>query len=878
MNEHSTRPEGEAPSVWRAADAVESLKRVGGDPFLTMVARGEARTFSGNDFVQLIYGACQALEARGASRGDVVAIWAPNSAAWIAAGLACHLTGIILAPLDSLVSAKEALEQASASRAKLLLIEAAARQEFEGRIPTLEIDGITPAAAAPVLPMLEDSAPLALFRTSGTTGTPKSFYLTQGNLGWNARTISRSGLLKVSDRVLMPLPMHHVYPWITAVLTSVTLGARIILPESPSGPHIAEALKLCSPTLIVGVPRLYDAMLVGLRTRAASKGKLAARLVEMLISLSIRLRRLTAGRFGHQLLAPLRRSVGRDLRMLISGGANLTAETTETLEAFGWDVRSGYGLAETAASVCGPISAKRAGSVGKPLDGCEIRIDGPGQDGVGEILLMGPSLFSGYLQNPEANRNAFTADGFFRTGDLGRVDKDGFLFITGRIKERIVLAGGDKIFPEDVERAYLAIPQIGEIGVLERNGGLVALVVPNMAEVGKFDTIDPYDAIRVGLGSVATSVPSTWRLSGFALSREPLPRTRLGKLRRFALPQLYEQALTGRRDGPAEEMSEADRAWLAGPPRDKVWEILKRDHGQGLALGSHMQLDLGLDSFAWMTLAVAIEESTGVRLEAADIAAIGTVRDLLERVSEKAANPMLQELDEARLAAEKAHWFAPLSTIERVFGEIVFAINRATLRLGFSLTVSGLENLPQSGPFVLCPNHVSLMDPSSVAAALPRAVRQRTVWAAARSRVKGRWLKPRAARALRLYPVDDSSPASAIGMALTALSAGNVVVWFPEGWRSGDGHLLPFHAGIGHVMLGSDVPTLPVFVKGTFEAWPRTLKWPKFRPVHVAFGPPCTRQDLLQGKADADSPAEAIAGALRDRLIDLARQNGTEVG
>lgn len=878
MDDQSKGPESGSASVWQAADAVTTLSRLGSAPFLTTVTKGEARTFSGSDFVQLIYGACRALETRGVSKGDVVAIWAPNSAGWIAAGLACHLKGIILAPLDSLISAKEALEQAAASKAKLVLIDAAARQEFEGRIPTLEIDRITPVADAPELPELEDSAPLALFRTSGTTGTPKSFYLTQGNLGWNARTISRSGLLDASDRVLMPLPMHHVYPWITAVLTSVTLGARIILPESPSGPHIAEALKLCPPTLIVGVPRLYDAMLLGIQSRAASKGKLAARLVGMLTALSIRLRRLTGGRIGHQLLAPLRRTIGRDLRMLISGGANLTAETTETLEAFGWDVRSGYGLAETAASVCGPISAKRAGSVGKPLDGCELRIDAPAADGVGEILLKGPSLFSGYLNNPEANRTAFTPDGFFRTGDLGRIDEDGFLFVTGRIKERIVLAGGDKVFPEDVERAYLAIPQIGEIAVLERNGDLVALVVPNMAEVGKFETIDPYDAIRVGLGSVATSLPSTWRLSGFALSRDPLPRTRLGKLRRFALPPLYERALTGRRDGPTAELSEADRSWLAGPPRDKVWEMLKRDHGQGLSLDSHMQLDLGLDSFAWMTLSVAIEEATGARLDATDIAAIGTVRELLAKVSEKAANPKLQELDEARAAAEKAHWFAPLSVVERIFGEIVFALNRATLRLGFSLTVSGLENLPQSGPFVLCPNHVSLMDPSSVAAALPPAVRRRTVWAAAQSRVKGGWLKPRGARALRLYPVDDASPGSAVGMALSALSAGNVVVWFPEGWRSGDGHLLPFHAGIGHVMLGSDAPALPVFVKGTFEAWPRTLKWPRFRPVHVAFGPVCRAQDLLADKGDVTSPAEDIADALRDRLIELARQNGVEVG
>jgi long-chain acyl-CoA synthetase len=156
-------------------------------------------------------------------------------------------------------------------------------------------------------------------------------------------------------------------------------------------------------------------------------------------------------------------------------------------------------------------------------------------------------------------------------------------------------------------------------------------------------------------------------------------------------------------------------------------------------------------------------------------------------------------------------------------------------------------------------------------------LRRQTVWAAARSRVKGRWPKPQVARALRLYPVEDASPFSAVGIANAALAAGNIVVWFPEGWRSGDGQLLPFQPGIGHVLLAADVPVLPVYIGGTFEAWPRTQRLPRFRPVSVTFGRPLLRQDLLAGEANPFNPAQRIAEALRAQLIEVARQTGAGV-
>ena len=569
------------------------------------------------------------LRESGVGRGTVVAIWAPNSAEWCAVGLACHLLGAVLAPIDALLSADEAHEQVIASSAALVFVDGAPAA-FQDKPTCLDLKKLPRSDDCPSIDDLAGDDPIAQFRTSGTTGAPKVFRLSLRNIGWNVRAIAGTGLVTAEDRVLMPLPFHHVFPWITATLTCLTIGAPLILPESPTGPQIAEALKLGRATIIVGVPRLYEAMLAGIRARLASKGHFSALAFDGGLGLAKRLHRISGGRLGSALMAPLRRAIAPELRLLVSGGAHLPVEVEAELEALGWDVRTGYGLAETAASVTAPPLARPAGSVGQPISGCEVRIDEPGEDGTGEIELRGSMVFSGYIDNAKANAEAFTEDGYFRTGDLGRLDADGFLFVTGRKKEVIVLAGGDKLYPEDVEQRYLADPQVAEIGVLERDGALVALIVPNLAETAKSGSANAEDAIRVALGTVARRLPSTWRLAGFALTSQPLPRTRLGKLRRFRLPELYDRAKAGIAESGGRALTAEERAWVEMPPRAGVWAILLRDHGTGaFDLNSHLQLDLGLNSFSWMTLGVAIDEATGVRFDQADMAAISTVRDLL---------------------------------------------------------------------------------------------------------------------------------------------------------------------------------------------------------------------------------------------------------
>ena len=861
---------------WSPAAAVASLKEGADRPALLIVAGGLVDTVTSGDLARRVYGAAGALAAAGVRRGDIVVLHGANGPGWIAAALACGWLGASLAPLDTLTDPREAAELAVKVGARALVTDAGV-DAGQGLVAALSLSalGIATRAAAPDPAALAPEDPVAVFRTSGTTGAPKTFRLTLGNVAAVADAIAACGLLRPEDRVLMPLPLHHVYAWITATLPTLRIGGALILPESAAGAHVADALRAGRPTVIVGVPKLYDAFLAGLYGRIRSVGRLPAAGFAGLMRLAIAAQHVGL-KFGPALFGPLRRAAAPDLRMLVCGGARLEPGTAEALEALGWDVRTGYGLSETASMVAGNLIEKRLGTEGRAMAGAEVRILNADPAGVGEIAVRGPGVFSGYLDNDEENARAFADDGYFRTGDLGRLDRDGFLHVVGRAKEVIVLGGGENLFPEDVEKRYETAADIAEIAVFERGGQLLALIRPDMASIAARGALRAEDAVKVALSGVAKELPSTWRLSGFALTRSPLPRTRLGKLRRFRLPHLYDRAKAGAGSDAARALTAEEQAWVGVPPRKAVWAILARDRPEGaFDLDSHMQLDLGLDSFGWMTLALAIEQETGVRLDPRRIATIASVRDLLEAVSETVATPAGPSAA-ASAEAERARWLAPRTATHRMVGHLLLGLNAALMRLLFRLEVSGAERLPLNGPLLICPNHVSDLDPSAIGAALPAVLRPRLRWAADRVRVFPNRLARAFCRALRVFPVDETDPLAAVGMAAEALARGEVQVWFPEGWRSADGRLLPFQPGVGLVLQRTRAPVVPVFIEGTLAAWPRSRRFPRPARVRVTFGAPMTLADLA-GPGETESDPARIAEALRGAVGDLGRLRDADI-
>ena len=825
------------------------------------------------------------LRDTGIGGGERVALWAPNSPVWIVAALAVLRAGGVVVPIDDLADAEQ-LDAALRSSAAGTIFTTAHHLESCGeilravRVVLVDDD----ACDGPVstgwrsllaeqiedLPIPAPDDPALLSWTSGTTGSPKAFMLTHGNIATNVEALQKLNVVGLRDRALLPLPLHHAYPFIVGMLTTLTIGTAIVLPGGTTGPLLMRAMREADVTTIIGVPRLYDAVWAAIETRIAARGRVTRLLWRALLQATNSVQRLTGLQLGRLLFAPVRRGIARRLRLLVSGGARLERETEQRLEALGWTVLSGYGLAETASLFTGnQPGARRPGSAGRPIADGEVRIADPDEDGVGEIELHGSSITKGYLDNPEANRAAFTADGWYRTGDLGFVDRDGFLFVTGRTKEVLVLSGGKKVAPEDLERSYGRAPEIAEMAVLEDKGALVALVRPDRDKLHERGAANLRDGIRVILAEKAQGLPSWQRLSGFALTDQPLPRTRLGKYRRFLLPALYTEALAGGGRRAAHALTPGEAALLRDPTAEAVWALLQERYPDlALDLDVDLALDLNIDSFEWMEIAVALQDRLNIQLTETDIAGIQTIRELLRLAIERRGGARALPREEPAMARDFERWLAPTGRLLTALALVLYALNWLFMRGLFRLRASGAEKLPVTGAFVITSNHVSDLDGMVIAAALSWSQFRRLYWAGDMVRMFSNPFNRLFCRALHVFPVDAKFPGATLESARRVLQTGHVQVWFPEAWRSPDGRLQRFLPGIGQLLLRSHAPAVPSYIGGAFEALPRGRRIPKLRRITVTFGS-AEPVEVLRTAGTGRTDEERITGALRQRVAAL---------
>jgi long-chain acyl-CoA synthetase len=836
------------------------------------------------------------LRGAGVGRGDHVGLFAANRMEWVAACLAVISAGAVIVPLDAQLG-DEALGRALADCGARYVFTTA---DQAGRLENLdagsrsilldvgEEDGRSWRCLLTdddvELPPAEPGDSAALFYTSGTTGAAKGVPLSHANLVFQIDALLGADLLSEDDRILLPLPLHHVYPFVMGMLTPLAAGLPIILPPSLAGPQLVRALKVGEATMIIGVPRLFGALYSGIEQRVSSGGRLVATLFRCVIGLR-RLTRLNAGRLA---LRPLCRRFGPRLRVLASGGAALDPDLAAKLEGLGWRVAVGYGLTETAPLLTlNPPDGSKLRSVGRPVFGVEIRIDpsavpeadsGAGAPcGEGEILARGPNVFSGYRNRPEETSKVFDGDGWFRTGDLGHFDDDGYLYVTGRASTLIVTPGGKNIQPENVEGAYQENPSIREIGVLQRDGRLVAVIVPETDEHhGQSDT---EGAIREAVEAESKRLPSYQRISDYAISREALEYTRLGKLKRHLLEERYERARRHAERperttvGPVapEEMSEEDSKLRAVPAATRVWRLLAaRYPDRRLAPDASLQLDMDIDSLGWVNLTLEIGEKTGIELDEAAIGRIDTVGDLLREVASGNGRTTRHvssfERPEEVLDDRQKRWLTPLGQAGSALARSMFALNRVIMRGLFCLRVEGLENLPEEGPFIIAPNHVSYLDSFAVAAALDHRVLRHTYWAGWIGAAFGNPLTRLVSRLAQVVPIDpDRAGLSSLAFGAAVLKRGQNLVWFAEGERSPTGSLRPFKPGVGLLLGNYPVPVVPAFIRGTYETMPRGRFLQRLGQVTVTFGEPFDPRSL----DGTTGPQEQVVGAVHARVAEL---------
>ena len=828
------------------------------------------------------------LAAFGIKSGMHIAIVAPNGSEWVIARLALGAIGAVVCALDDLSTEAELSTALAHSDCRYVMAtprHAATILAIDPKMSVIVIgdgDGSAPAggcvwqdlfsANSASSVTISSDRPALLAYTSGTTGPPKGFHLTHAHIWANLQPLVAARLIGSGDRVLLPLPLHHVYPFLLGLLTPLSSGAAVVFPEAISGPELVRAIRVADVSVIVGVPRLYAALVSSLEARVAARGSVVNAIFRTLLAASIGIRRRFHVAAGRWLFRRLRGLIGPQLRLLVSGGAHLDPETLWKLAGLGFEVRSGYGLAETASIFTGNLpGVERLGSEGKPFQGGALRIATPDEGGIGEIELTGPNVFRGYCDNPTADAEAFSADGWFRTGDLGRIDEDGFLYVTGRRKETIVLGGGKKVDPEALERIYGSSPFIREIAVLEHQGTLVALVLPDFLAIRAGPSARVDETIRITLVGKSQNLPPYERLAGFALVREPLPRTRLGKYRRFLLPDLYRRSLSDEGPPALRAPTPDDEALLAQPRARRLYDVLlARYPNRSISLEASPQLDLGIDSLEWISLSLALEQG-GLSLSEKAFADAITVRDLLHAANRDAAATEDHAASKEQEIIER-HWLAPTGGGLRTLGFVVYLVNWFLMRLLFRLRVEGSENLPTKGPYVLVANHGSDLDAPVIIAALSYRRARRLYWAGDAARLfRRRWLNP-LWRALHVLPADDRLPSRTLAFGEAVIERGDDLAWFPEGWRTPDGRLQHFLPGIGQILVRTRVPAIPIYVSGTFEALPRNRVIPHLLPVRVVIGRPLAGYALRPSGPEEKAGHQHIADELHQAIAALESQ------
>ena len=820
-------------------------------------------------------------EHRGLRPGCAVAFLAGGSAGLVVASLAAIKAGAIIVPLDVQFSDDMLRHVLDDSETRFVFTTRAYAPRLQ-RIPTalrleiilldvgpedeqswhrLLVTHSTNGKMHDVRP--EDRA--ALFYTSGTTGPPKGVPLTHGNLAFELNAIRDADLVQADERMLMPLPLHHVYPFVVGLLAPLMLGVPIIFPHSLTGPQIVRALQESEATLVLGVPKLYRAVDAAIEARVKASGALSAAMFRVLLSMSLWLRRRLGIRLGRILFASLHRRFAPKLRYLLCGGSKLDSDLAWKLEALGWRVATGYGLTETSPILAmESLKEGRIGSAGRPLPGVELRI----QDG--EIQARGPNVFAGYHNLPDRTAEVFTADGWFRTGDLGRLAEDGYLYVTGRASTLIKSEGGEKIQAEELEAIYASAAGIREIAVLQRENRLAGLLVPA-------DPRADEASLRTEIEQVSRRLPSYQRITDYAITHEPLPRTHLGKLQRGELSARFEQAKKGDaaavkpRPLPIEKMSAEDRALLEEPRVRRVWDWLaERYADRRLTPDSSVQLELGIDSLDWLNLTLEIRQLAEAELTADAIGRIETVRDLLRAVAEEPAggvsvSPL--ERPEEVISDAQRRALSPVRWVRSFVGWVVLSLNRMLLRSLFHLNVRGIENVPLRGPFILAPNHASQLDAPAVAAALDDVRLRQVYWLTE----FGNFLSKLVTRLPGVMPVEPERAAiSSLAAAAAVLKQGHGLVLFPEGARTRTGELQSFKTGVGLLLAHFRIPVVPVYIAGTYEALPAGKTLPSRCPITVIFGQ-ALDTTVLEREGTGAEARDRITSALREQVAKLRK-------
>jgi len=863
------------------------------------------------------------LTENGFHPGARIAILADNHPRWITAYLGIIAAGCAAVPLDTAFNADQVAKLLRDSGSSLVFCDgkhlAVAQEAVAGlsvrilltdsgelrsagqpraAVPTrANLDSIFAAGPGNFVPVSSKDDDLAsLLYTSGTTADPKGVMLTHSNLMGEVRAVFGWAHIGPEDALLGVLPLFHVLSQMANLLLPLVKGSRVVYLETVNTTELLRALAEREITAFAVVPQFFYLIHERIFKEVAKRGRLASGAVRMMMALT-RFSRRFGWNPGPLLFPEIHNTFGRKMRYLVTGGSRFDPKIGRDFHALGIDILQAYGLTETsAAAFATSLDDNVIGSVGKALTGVEGKIVEPqnqedGGPATGEIAIRGAIVMKGYWNRPDATAAALR-DGWLYTGDLGYFDGAGNLFITGRKKEVIILSNGKNIYPEEVEAHYLKSPYVGEIAVMGLEGlpgedRLHAVVVPNFDVLKQRKIVNAKEVIRYDIENLSAQLPSTKRIGSYEIWQDSLPRTTTRKLKRFEIEKRVHANRTEGRSGDAEvssekPLSEGDAAWVEQPEVQRALKIIReaaRNRSQSIRPGDNLELDLGLDSMQRVELLVALEQELGGSIEESRLSEIYSARELVEAVCKSGASGAV-----STLRAQFAGWDVVLQEgpadpelrllLERQpFKETFWYVLSRLIQIialdRFHLRVDGLEKLPAHGPFIICSNHQSFIDPIILAGVLPRRV-FRDTFAVGTSEIFGEGFMRTLARWLRVVVVDpDANLIPAMRAGAFGLRKGDVLLLYPEGERSIDGTPKTFKKGAAILSIHIQAPIVPVAIEGFYEAWPRGKSFQKFAPLRIRIGNPICPPPAAGASEEA---YEKLTAELKERVVEMWEQ------
>lgn len=877
----------------------------------------DTQVYTFGEMLKQIRSIAYRLESEGVAFGDRVALIGENHPCWAIAYLGTIYRGGVIVPLDPNGEIETITNFLENSEAKVAFLSPNMTGKFQqieeklGRhIPAVvwnleqSSNGFKkfedwsntefPEAFAKQIPTAKGDDTALMIYTSGTTGTPKGVPLTHGNIVAELDGINKVINLSSSDSILSLLPLFHAYLQIVNLWVAPTYGVTAGYLKELTPDELSKAMKEFKPTILTTVPRLWYLFHKKIFDAVNAQSGVVQKIFRTMLATNGLLRDTFKTNLGKKFFGKVHDGFGGNLRIAISAGSRFDSDVAIDFHKLGFTILQGYGLSETSGAATATYEDdNRVGSVGKPMFNAEIKIDEPNAEGVGEVLIRGEMVFAGYYKNPEANKEAFTEDGWFRSGDLGKLDADGHLYIVGRKKDVIVLPNGKNVHPEDLEVNYLKTPLVAELAVLgvqDESIGvrgaekLVAVVVPDFDYLKQAKVANSYEAIRFALDGLGRELPEYQRVREYIVRAEPLPRTATRKIKRFQLQKEIESGTLQNTQPRSEKtwvLTDDDNKLLNSIGGKAVSATIKQQKTEVDLIHPTMnlELDLGLDSLARAETFASLEQTFKVEFDSDEATKALTVAEVVNLV-QKTANlenftgeletgfQWKQILLEADENLPEIQPVLKTSSFYALFAFLVLRFSYFVFKIIFRLEVKGVEELTKlNKPFIICPNHQSFLDGYIVPTTYPYSILKDIFHVGASEFFQG-FFGRNFAKLTRIVPIDpDTQLMKAMKAGAIGLRNGKILNIYPEGERSFDGALHPFKKGAAILASELDLQIVPVALDGLWKVWARGTNRIRFEKVKIQFGKPL---DLEQFKnLQGEEKYEKITQHLKVTIIEM---------